>query len=227
MGPDVIYKHAMVIWDRDDKQSLGGKNIQVGVGSSLCRPWFLFYPFVASGQMVPFPEHVASVGECMRTAITALPNIHPFPEPKTRQEFLEELQKEDPVTHMPQVQTDTHTYIARSMHACMPRLCTSLVLVCLFRFASPSIFSWALHLFMGACPLPTNPTESVHTCQSTTHTCKHTHTHPHTPLHKIGLCHGRPRLRPLAGAGLRAQVPVCAARVCVYMCVHMCVYVGG
>lgn len=29
MDPGVIYKHAMVIWDRDDKQSLGGKNIQV------------------------------------------------------------------------------------------------------------------------------------------------------------------------------------------------------
>lgn len=25
----MIYKHAMVIWDRDDKESLGGKNIQV------------------------------------------------------------------------------------------------------------------------------------------------------------------------------------------------------
>lgn len=29
MDDDVIYKHAMVIWDRDDKESLGGKNIQV------------------------------------------------------------------------------------------------------------------------------------------------------------------------------------------------------
>lgn len=30
MDEEVIYKHAMVIWDRDDKASLGGKNIQVG-----------------------------------------------------------------------------------------------------------------------------------------------------------------------------------------------------
>ena len=29
MNADVIYKHAMVIGDRDDKASLGGKNIQV------------------------------------------------------------------------------------------------------------------------------------------------------------------------------------------------------
>lgn len=29
MNEAVIYKHAMVIWDRDDKESLGGKNIQV------------------------------------------------------------------------------------------------------------------------------------------------------------------------------------------------------
>ena len=31
MNEEVIYKHAMVIWDRDDKESLGGKNIQVSL----------------------------------------------------------------------------------------------------------------------------------------------------------------------------------------------------
>jgi hypothetical protein len=31
MNEEVIFKHAMVIWDRDDKESLGGKNIQVRV----------------------------------------------------------------------------------------------------------------------------------------------------------------------------------------------------
>lgn len=91
MNEDVIYRYAMAIWDRDDKESLGGKNIQVSRAWMICR-------------------HVwARALSINSTNYTYQHNTSQYPHTPTnhrttasKQEYLEDLQKEDPVTFMPQ-----------------------------------------------------------------------------------------------------------------------------
>ena len=85
MNEDVIYRYAMAIWDRDDKESLGGKNIQVSAW------WHEMTPCANRGLGCVCTRHLTRAYIQHHHHITT-----------QKQEYLEELQQTDPVTSIPQ-----------------------------------------------------------------------------------------------------------------------------